>query len=81
MAIRVTALVISPEKLITRSAQLVVMAGDPCDQESVTAAVRGCDGVISALGPRSLSKDASNMYRCRPEPSFMECEPPMFDVS
>ena len=37
----VTALVISPEKLITRSAQLVVMAGDPCDQESVTAAVRG----------------------------------------
>ena len=42
----VTALVISPEKLITRSAQLVVMAGDACDQESVTAAVRGCDGVI-----------------------------------
>jgi putative NADH-flavin reductase len=58
----VAALVISPEKITSRSARLAVTSGDPCDQEAVATAVRGCDGVISALGPRSLSKKASEVY-------------------
>lgn len=58
----VVALVISPDKIRSDAPRLVVIPGDPCDQDSIAAAVRGCDGVISALGPRSLSKAASDVY-------------------
>lgn len=56
----VTAYVRNPAKLTAGDPRLTVITGELEDRESVRAAVRGADAVISALGP-SLDRRASGM--------------------
>jgi putative NADH-flavin reductase len=48
----VTAFVRNPDKLGAPREGVRVMAGDVLDEAMVTAAIRGCDAVLSALGTR-----------------------------
>jgi putative NADH-flavin reductase len=58
----ITAVVRSPEKLDDRHPRLTSIVGDPCDADTLTATLRGHHGVVSTLGPRSLSRAASAIY-------------------
>ena len=50
----------SPGKLTVNDARLTVVTGELSDRETIDAAVRGAEGVISALGP-SLDRRATGM--------------------
>ena len=70
----VTALVRDPAKLQVTNPQLAVLKGDVLDYQSVAAAVRGQDAVISALGHRRLfvpsrvqSRGTANVIRAMKE--------------
>jgi putative NADH-flavin reductase len=56
----VVAVVRSPEKHDAPDQRLTVVTADLSDREAIAAAIRGADGVISALGP-SLDRKAKGM--------------------
>jgi putative NADH-flavin reductase len=56
----VVAVVRSPDKLDATDPRVTVVAAELSDREAISAAVRGADAVISALGP-SLDRKATGM--------------------
>ena len=49
---QVTAVVRNPAAVSNEHSRLEVVTADAMDPDAITAAVSGCDGVVSALGPR-----------------------------